>query len=189
MSGIISGVSTIQQIEQRCSIWQYTQNETFFLSRDKTPARVADSPVDALKRSGQGFSREGRMDAFWGLYGLKKAGRRPARNLFIIEVGKRSIQAKSLVNHGHWQHWLELNFQLGQSAANKFMSVAERFANSESIPILKSTQMIQLLALPSAEETEKFIAEKAAEGKAVAEMTIKELREEIAQSAQVYITH
>jgi len=61
------------------------------------------------------------------------------------------------------------------------MSVAERFANSESIPILKSTQMIQLLSLPSTEETEKFIEQKAAEGKAVAEMTIKELREEIAE--------
>lgn len=61
------------------------------------------------------------------------------------------------------------------------MSVAERFANSESITILKTTQMIQLLALPDAEETEKFIAEKAAEGKKVADMTIKQLREEIAQ--------
>ena len=104
----------------------------------------------------------------------------------IIEVGKRLIQAKSLVNHGHWQAWLQNNFQLGQSAANKFMSVAERFANSESIPILKSTQMIQLLALPSAEETEKFIAEKAAEGKKVAEMTIKKLREEIAEWKKKY---
>lgn len=111
--------------------------------------------------------------------------RKSARNLFIIEVGKRLIQAKSLVNHGHWQHWLELNFQLGQSAANKFMSVAERFANSDTYPNFSSSQMVAMLSLPSAEETEKFIAEKAAEGKAVAEMTIKELREEIAQSAQV----
>lgn len=95
----------------------------------------------------------------------------------IIEVGKRLIQAKSLVNHGHWQHWLELNFQLSHSTAKNFMACAERFGESQSIGFLKSTQMIQLLALPSAEETEKFIAEKAAEGKAVAEMTIKELRE------------
>ena len=46
---------------------------------------------------------------------------------------------------------------------------------------LNQSQMIALLSLPDAEETEKFIAEKAAEGKAVAEMTIKELREEIAE--------
>lgn len=42
---------------------------------------------------------------------------------------------------------------------------------------LNSTQMIALLSLPDAEETEKFIAEKAAEGKQVDEMTIRQLRE------------
>ena len=99
----------------------------------------------------------------------------------IIEVGKRLIQAKSLVNHGHWQAWLEKNFQLSQQTAQKFMKCSERFANAVSMRDFTSTQMIALLSLPDAEETEKFIAEKAAEGKVVAEMTIKELREEIAK--------
>ena len=98
----------------------------------------------------------------------------------IIEVGKRLIQAKSLVQHGHWQNWLNDNFQLGQSAANKFMSVAERFGNSDTCPNLKSSQMVAMLSLPDAAETEKFLAEKAAEDKNVADMTIKQLREEIA---------
>jgi len=44
------------------------------------------------------------------------------------------------------------------------MNCAERFGNSETFQNLKYSQMIQLLSLP-AEETEKFIAEKAAEGK------------------------
>ena len=99
----------------------------------------------------------------------------------IIEVGKRLIQAKSLVNHGHWQNWLQNNFQLSQMTANRFMNVAERFSKINIDVSFKPTQMIALLSLPDAEETEKFIAEKAAEGKAVAEMTIKELREEIAE--------
>ena len=60
------------------------------------------------------------------------------------------------------------------------MAVAERFSKTTLMSNLTSTQMIQLLSLPSAEETEKFIEQKAAEGKAVADMTIKELREEIA---------
>ena len=47
----------------------------------------------------------------------------------IIEVGKRLIQAKSLVNHGHWQNWLEKNFQLSQASATRFMNCAERFGN------------------------------------------------------------
>ena len=41
--------------------------------------------------------------------------------------------------------------------------------------------MIALLSLPSPEKTEKFIEQKAAEGKKVDEMTIKQLREEIAE--------
>ena len=42
------------------------------------------------------------------------------------------------------------------------MSVAERFANSDTYPNFSSSQMVAMLSLPSAEETEKFIAEKAA---------------------------
>ena len=79
----------------------------------------------------------------------------------IIEVGKRLIQAKSLVNHGHWQHWLELNFQLTERTAQNFMKCAERFGKTEINFGFSSTQMIALLALPDAEETEKFFAEKA----------------------------
>ena len=79
----------------------------------------------------------------------------------IIEVGKRLIQAKSLVQHGHWQHWLELNFQLSQETARKFMRCAERFANSTTSWNLNLSQMVETLSLPSAEETEKFIEQKA----------------------------
>lgn len=98
----------------------------------------------------------------------------------IIEVGKRLIQAKSLVNHGHWQAWLEQNFQFSQQTARKFMECAERFGKTLDVERFKPSQLTEMLALPSAEETEKFIEQKAAEGKVVAEMTIKELREEIA---------
>lgn len=90
----------------------------------------------------------------------------------IIEVGKRLIAAKSLVAHGQWQAWLEQNFSLSYRTAKNFMDCAEQFSNVKSIATLNSTQMIALLSLPDAEETEKFIAEKAAEGKAVADMTI-----------------
>ena len=98
----------------------------------------------------------------------------------IIEVGKRLIQAKSLVQHGQWLNWLKNNFGLTVRTADRFIQCSERYANWTSMSNLNSTQMIQLLALPDAEETEKFIAQKAAEGKKVDEMTIRELRKEIA---------
>ena len=79
----------------------------------------------------------------------------------IIEVGKRLIAAKSLVQHGQWQQWLNDNFQLTDRTAQRFMQISERFSDG-----FKPSQLTELLALPDAEETEKFIAEKAAEGKA-----------------------
>ena len=78
----------------------------------------------------------------------------------IIEVGKRLIQAKALVTHGGWQAWLERNFSLSQQTATNFMNCANRFGKIQINLDFKPTQMIALLSLPDAEETEKFIAEK-----------------------------
>ena len=96
----------------------------------------------------------------------------------VIEIGKRLILAKSLVRHGEWQDWLEDNFALKQSSAQNFMNCSRRFSESQSIGILGSTQMIQMLALPEGEEV-KFIEEQAAAGRVVSEMSVKTLRAEI----------
>lgn len=97
----------------------------------------------------------------------------------FIEVGKRLIQAKSLVKHGEWQKWLEDNFQLSQNTAGRFMQCANRFSNSEMSQNLNQSQMIALLSLPSPEETEKFIEQKASLGTPIENMTVKTLRQEI----------
>ena len=73
------------------------------------------------------------------------------------------------------------NFQLSYQTAAKFIQCAERFGKSLDVERFKPSQLTELLALPDAEETEKFIEAKAAEGKQVADMTIKQLREEIAE--------
>ena len=97
-----------------------------------------------------------------------------------IEIGRRLIAAKELVEHGDWQNWLEENFNLKERSAQNFIAVAERFGNFQTSGNLKFYQMVELLALP-AEENENFIAEKAAEGTPVEEMTVKNLREEVAK--------
>lgn len=96
----------------------------------------------------------------------------------VIEIGKRLILAKALVPHGEWMSWLDDNFGLKYRMAANFMAVAERFGNVHSNAHLNQTQMIQMLVLPVGEE-EKFIAELAAEGLIVAEMSVKTLRVEI----------
>ncbi|MBQ7630489.1 MAG: DUF3102 domain-containing protein [Selenomonadaceae bacterium] len=63
------------------------------------------------------------------------------------------------VPHGHWQAWLQDNFQLSYQTAAKFMQVAERFSNVATSRLLNSSQMIELLALPEG-ETENFVAER-----------------------------
>lgn len=103
-----------------------------------------------------------------------------------IEVGKRLIQAKEMVEHGEWANWLESNFALSQDTATNFMNVAKRFgANSETSRNFKFSQLVSLLKLPPGEE-EKFIAEKAAEGTPVEDMSVRKLNEEIRQRKQKF---
>ena len=95
-----------------------------------------------------------------------------------VEIGKLLIQAKEQVGHGEFGKWVEENFHLNYRMAANFMAVAKRFSNVQLTADLNQTQMMEMLALP-AEETEKFISEKATEGNPVEDMTAKNLREEI----------
>ena len=95
-----------------------------------------------------------------------------------IEIGKRLIAAKKLVEHGEWSKWLEDNFNMTHRHANNFMECARRFGKMENVFHFQPSTLMVLLALP-AEETEKFISEKATEGNPVEDMTAKNLREEI----------
>lgn len=96
----------------------------------------------------------------------------------VIEIGKRLILAKALVQHGEWQNWLDDNFGLKIRSAQNFMAVAERFGKTQSTAFLNRTQMTEMLLLPKGDE-EKFIEEQAAAGRVVSEMSVKTLRVEI----------
>lgn len=96
----------------------------------------------------------------------------------IIEIGKRLVLAKAKLPHGEWRNWLKDNFNLSKSTANNFMRCAERFSNFQTSGNLNPSQMVEMLSLP-AEETEKFISEKSAEGMPVESMSVKKLREEV----------
>ena len=60
------------------------------------------------------------------------------------------------------------------------MDCAKKFSNLQTSATLNYSQMVAMLSLP-AEETEKFIEEKAAEGNPVEDMTVKKLRDEVAK--------
>ena len=104
----------------------------------------------------------------------------------VIEVGKRLILAKKLVPHGQWQTWLKVNFNLSMQTARKFMQIYDRFGITRidarfrhfDFSNFNPTKLIALLALPEGAE-KTFIETMAAEGKDVAEMSVKTLKTEI----------
>lgn len=100
----------------------------------------------------------------------------------FIELGRRLTEAKAMVKHGEWSNWLKERVNYSQRTANNMMKLYKEYgetgiaSKSHSIANLSVTQAVALLEIP-AEEREKFAEENNAK-----DMTIKELRAEIAET-------
>ena len=109
---------------------------------------------------------------------------RQARNMalmYAIEIGRRLVEAKSVLNHGEWGDWLKNEVNFSQSTANNFMKLFNEYGseqisffgavpNSQTFANLPYTKALQLLSLP-ADERETFVEESDAES-----MTVRELQ-------------
>jgi hypothetical protein len=84
-----------------------------------------------------------------------------------IEIGRRLIEAKTLVAHGEWGKWLVESVDYSQRTATNLMRIFEEYgaeqlsllgenAKSQALANLSYTQAISLLGLPE-EEREKFV--------------------------------
>lgn len=99
----------------------------------------------------------------------------------FIELGKRLTEAKAMVKHGEWGNWLKERVNYSQRTANNMMKLYAEYgasgiaSKSQSIANLSVTQAVALLKIP-AEEREKF-----AEQNNAKDMTIRELKEELAK--------
>lgn len=100
----------------------------------------------------------------------------------FIELGKRLTEAKAMVKHGEWGNWLKERVNYSQRTANNMMKLYAEYgasgiaSKSQSIANLSVTQAVALLEIP-AEEREKF-----AEQNNAKDMTIRELKEELART-------
>ena len=102
---------------------------------------------------------------------------------YAMEIGRRLVEAKSLLPHGEWGKWLKNEVEFSQSTANNFMKIFSEYSdnqlgfetksNSQALGNLSYTKALALLAIP-AEEREAFAEEVKAD-----EMSSRELAEAI----------
>lgn len=109
---------------------------------------------------------------------------------YCIEVGRRLVEAKSMVAHGEWGTYLREELGYSQSRANDLMRLFDAYAadqmrldgdnlKSQAFGNLSYTQALALLALPSEEEREAFV-----ESHDMSAMSTRELREELRRRDQ-----
>ena len=104
---------------------------------------------------------------------------------YCVEIGRRLVEAKSMVSHGEWGAYLKDELGFSQSTANNHMRLFEAYGadqmtltgaavKSQAFADLSYTQALALLALPSEEEREAFV-----ETHDLASMSTRELQEEL----------
>lgn len=88
---------------------------------------------------------------------------------YAIEIGRRLVEAKNLLEHGEWGEWLKNEIDFSQRTASNFMRMFEEYgavqigilgaeANSQALANLSYTKALALLTLP-ADEREEFVNE------------------------------
>lgn len=102
---------------------------------------------------------------------------------YAMEIGRRLVEAKSLLPHGEWGNWLKNEVEFSQSTANNFMKIFTEYSdkqlsfetksNSQALGNLSYTKALAMLAIP-AEEREAFAEEVKAD-----EISSRELAEAI----------
>ena len=109
---------------------------------------------------------------------------------YSIEIGRRLIEAKEMVNHGEWGNYIREKLGFSQQTANNHMVMFRAYAadqmrldgdnlKNQAFGNLSYTQALALLALPSEEEREAFVREHDVSG-----MSTRELREELKRRDQ-----
>jgi chromosome segregation ATPase len=88
---------------------------------------------------------------------------------YAIEIGRRLVEVKSMLQHGEWGNYLKNEVNYSQSTAQNFMRIFEEYgasqmglfgpeAKSQTLGDLPYTKALKLLAIPE-EEREEFVQE------------------------------
>lgn len=107
-----------------------------------------------------------------------------------IEIGRRLIEAKQMLNHGEWGNWLEKTVDYSPRTANNLMQLFNEYGadqisllgdnlNSQAFANLSYSKALALLGVPS-EERENFVKENNVE-----EMSSRELQKIIKEKEKL----
>ena len=99
----------------------------------------------------------------------------------ILGIGQRLLEAKTILPHGEWLPWLTEQVEFSERQAQRFMKLAQEWANPTALSDLGATKALALLALPP-EERQKFLSENHivdGEEKSVIDMTSRELEKAV----------
>ena len=112
---------------------------------------------------------------------------------YAIEIGRRLIEAKSMLPHGSWGTYIRDRLGYSQSTANNLMRVFEAYgkpqqslfgaeANSQALANLSYTKALRLLSLPD-DERETFVKENHVEDMSTRELeaALRERDEAVAE--------
>lgn len=107
-----------------------------------------------------------------------------------IEIGRRLVEAKQIVEHGEWGKWLEEKVDYSQRTAQNLMKIFEKYgsaqlsllgdnAKTQALADLSYTQAVALLGIEDDKERETFIEEND-----VKNMSTRELQQAIKERDQ-----
>lgn len=75
----------------------------------------------------------------------------------MVEIGKRLVEAKAMVDHGEWGSYLKNEVNFSQRTANNFMNIYQEHLknpNSQALANLSYTKVVRLLAIPEDDREE-----------------------------------
>ena len=96
----------------------------------------------------------------------------------MLQLGRVLTEAKPLIPHGKWLEWVEENTGMNERNAQYFMKCYETYGLDPQMAELGQSKLKDMLALSEAQRT-KLLAEKN-----VAEMTSRELKEEVRKARE-----
>lgn len=92
-----------------------------------------------------------------------------------IELGWVLTEAKKLVPHGEWRHWLEVNAEISLRGAQQMMQLYSKFGGRPAFKNIEKSKLLTMLSLPEGSE-EEFIAEND-----VSHMTVNEVKQAVSE--------